>query len=54
VAQSDRWSSAATEHETTGVSGSPSTTTTIDGRQLPPPPPEFGGKIDVPASDRSG
>ena len=31
----------------TGVPGSPSATTTIDGRQLPPPPDkEFGGKIE--------
>ncbi|MEA3277778.1 MAG: arylsulfatase [Pseudomonadota bacterium] len=32
--------------ETTGTPGSPSATTTIDGKQLPPPPDkEFGGKI---------
>lgn len=31
--------------QTTGVPGSPSATTTIDGKQLPPPPPEFGGVI---------
>ena len=30
----------------TGVPGSPSATTTIDGEQLPPPPPKFGGKIE--------
>src|SRR5512139_56126 len=29
----------------TGVPGSPSATTTIDGKQLPPPPPKFGGVI---------
>jgi hypothetical protein len=29
-----------------GVAGSPSATTTIDGKQLPPPPPEFGGVIE--------
>jgi hypothetical protein len=29
----------------TGTPGSPSATTTIDGRQLPPPPQRFGGKI---------
>jgi arylsulfatase A-like enzyme len=29
----------------TGVPGSPSATTTIDGRQLPPPDPKFGGVI---------
>ena len=33
--------------ETTGVPGSPSATTTIDGKQLPPPPDKhFGGKIE--------
>jgi hypothetical protein len=26
--------------------GSPSATTTIDGKQLPAPPPKFGGKIE--------
>src|SRR5512136_1795606 len=31
--------------ETTGVPGSPSATTTIDGKQLPAPPPKFGGVI---------
>ena len=31
--------------QTTGVPGSPSATTTIDGRQLPPPDPKFGGVI---------
>ena len=31
--------------ETTGVPGSPSATTTIDGRQLPAPDPKFGGVI---------
>ena len=29
----------------TGTPGSPSATTTIDGKQLPPPPPKFGGVI---------
>jgi len=29
----------------TGVPGSPSATTTIDGQQLPPPPPTFGGSV---------
>jgi arylsulfatase A-like enzyme len=36
----------ALAQQTTGVSGSPSATTTIDGKQLPPPPPKFGGKIE--------
>jgi arylsulfatase len=31
--------------QTTGVPGSPSATTTIDGRYLPNPPPKFGGEI---------
>jgi arylsulfatase len=35
--------------ETTGVPGSPSATTTIDGKVLPPPPP-FGGVINLQAS----
>ena len=33
--------------EVTGEPGSPSATTTIDGKQLPPPPDKhFGGKIE--------
>jgi hypothetical protein len=31
--------------QTTGVPGSPSATTSIDGRQLPAPDPAFGGVI---------
>jgi len=31
--------------QTTGKPGSPSATTTIDGKQLPAPEPKFGGKI---------
>ncbi len=31
--------------QVTGVPGSPSATTTIDGKQLPPPPAKFGGVI---------
>jgi arylsulfatase len=34
----------------TGVPGSPSATTTIQGDQIPPPPPKFGGRIDRDAS----
>src|SRR5215472_8742053 len=30
----------------TGELGSPSATTTIDGKQLPPPDPKFGGVIN--------
>src|SRR5512141_992041 len=37
--------------QTTGVIGSPSATTTIDGKQLPPPPPRFGGVIKEDAKD---
>ena len=36
----------ALAQQITGVPGSPSATTTIDGKQLPPPPPKFGGKIE--------
>jgi arylsulfatase A-like enzyme len=35
----------------TGVPGSPSATTTIDGKQLPPPPAKFGGVIKQTAKD---
>ena len=35
----------------TGVPGSPSATTTIDGKHLPPPPPKFGGVIKESAKD---
>jgi arylsulfatase len=34
-----------------GVLGSPSATTTIDGKELPPPPPKFGGVIKESAKD---
>src|SRR6266853_1372936 len=37
--------------QVTGVLGSPSATTTIDGKQLPPPPPPFGGVIKELATD---
>jgi arylsulfatase A-like enzyme len=33
--------------QTTGEPGSPSATTTIDGKYLPPPPPPFGGIINL-------
>jgi arylsulfatase A-like enzyme len=36
--------------QTTGVPGSPSATTTIDGNYLPPPPPKFGGEIGLDAA----
>src|ERR1700751_3288354 len=35
--------------QTTGTPGSPSATTTIDGKYLPPPPPKFGGEIGLQA-----
>ncbi len=37
--------------KTTGVPGSPSATTTLDGKQLPPSPPKFGGVIKENAKD---
>jgi arylsulfatase A-like enzyme len=37
--------------QTTGVPGSPSATTTIDGGYLPNPPPVFGGEINLGAKD---
>jgi len=37
--------------QVTGELGSPSATTTIDGKQLPPPPPKFGGVIKESAKD---
>src|SRR3984893_9848335 len=41
----------AMAQQTTGVPGSPSATTTIDGKYLPPPPPKFGGVINLNARD---
>ena len=35
--------------QTTGTPGSPSATTTIDGKYLPPPPAPFGGTINLDA-----
>ena len=40
-----------TAQQVTGVQGSPSATTTIDGNQLPPQPPKFGGVIKESAKD---
>jgi arylsulfatase A-like enzyme len=37
--------------QVTGAPGSPSATTTIDGKQIPPPPPKFGGVIKEGAKD---
>lgn len=42
-------SPAGSAQQTTGVPGSPSSTTTIDGRQIPPPPAAFGGTINLDA-----
>src|SRR5215470_18764483 len=36
---------AAYAQQIVGTPGSPSATTTIDGKQLPPPDPKFGGVI---------
>jgi arylsulfatase A-like enzyme len=41
----------ARAQQASGESGSPSGTTTIDGRQIPPPPPQFGGVIKPSAKD---
>jgi arylsulfatase A-like enzyme len=43
--------SARAQVQTTGTPGSPSATTTIDGKQLPPPDPKFGGVIKDSAVD---
>jgi arylsulfatase A-like enzyme len=37
--------------QTTGTPGSPSATTTIDGRYIPPPPQPFGGGIGLSVQD---
>src|SRR5208337_1368983 len=39
------WGGLASAQQVTGVLGSPSATTTLDGKQLPPPDPKFGGVI---------
>jgi arylsulfatase A-like enzyme len=44
-------SPVASAQETTGIPGSPSATTTIDGNYLPSPPPRFGGEIGLDAKD---
>jgi arylsulfatase len=43
--------STAGAQEMTGVRGSHSATTTIDGRYLPNPPPVFDGEIGFDAKD---
>ena len=42
---------SASAQQITGVPGSPESTTTITGRQLPPPDPKFGGVIKEKASE---
>ena len=42
---------SAPAQQITGTPGSPSATTTIDGKQLPPPDPKFGGVIKDIAAD---
>jgi hypothetical protein len=44
-------SAQASAQQTTGTPGSPTATTTIDGKQLPPPDPAFGGIIKQKASE---
>ncbi len=41
----------AAAQQVTGTLGSPSATTTIEGKQIPPPPPKFGGVIKEDAKD---
>src|SRR5437899_11412205 len=43
--------SALAQIQTTGKLGSPSATTTIDGKQIPPPPMPFGGVIKESVKD---
>ena len=43
--------SARAQVQTTGTPGSPSATTTIDGRYIPNPPPPFAGKVNLSAAD---
>ena len=42
---------AASAQQTTGTPGSPSATTTIDGKYVPPPPAPFGGVINMNVKD---
>jgi arylsulfatase A-like enzyme len=42
---------AAHAQQTTGVPCAPSATTTVDGKYMPSPPPEFGGVINLSATD---
>jgi arylsulfatase A-like enzyme len=47
MTQIDSTGSAAVSQQTTVAPGSPSATTTIDGKYLPAPPPKFGGVINL-------
>jgi arylsulfatase A-like enzyme len=42
---------SANAQQTTGAPGSPSATTTIDGKYIPNPAPPFSGKINISAAD---
>ena len=42
---------ARAQTQTTGTPGSPSATTTIDGRYIPNPPAPFAGKANLSAAD---
>jgi arylsulfatase A-like enzyme len=44
-------SASLSAQQVTGTLGSPSATTTLDGKQLPPPDPKFGGAIGEKATD---
>lgn len=44
-------STTAHAQQVTGEPGSPSATTTVDGRYLPNPPPAFGGSVGLSAKD---
>ncbi|HSQ99744.1 MAG TPA: arylsulfatase [Sphingomicrobium sp.] len=51
VALSGVVATGASAQQVSGVPGSPSATTSIDGKQLPPPPTKFGGVIKEDAKD---
>jgi hypothetical protein len=50
-AQQEPAKERAPARQTTGVPGSPSATTTVDGNYLPNQPPQFGGTINLNAKD---
>jgi arylsulfatase A-like enzyme len=51
MAQANSKSAAAPAQQTPVAPGSPSATTTIDGKYLPPPPTKFGGVINLGAEE---